>query len=55
MTKRSDWRRCELKYPDGPHNAEALLISPDDATVYVVTKEAFVGAVYATDGPVHVR
>ena len=47
----ADWRRCELKYPDGPHNAEALLISPDDATVYVVTKEAFVGAVYATDGP----
>jgi hypothetical protein len=34
-----------LTYPDGPHDAEALLVDPVDATVVVVTKE--------TSGPAH--
>ena len=37
----------ELTYPDGPHNAEALLASPDDGRLYVVTKSPFGGTVYA--------
>jgi hypothetical protein len=47
----------ELTYPDGPHNAEAMLVSPDDGRVYVVTKSPFGGTVYAAprklsaDGP----
>jgi hypothetical protein len=37
----------ELAYPDGPHDAEALLVGPDDGRVYVVTKSPFGGTVYA--------
>ena len=40
-------RAYELTYPDGPHNAEALLVSPDDGRVFVVTKSPFGGTVYA--------
>lgn len=36
-----------LSYPDGPHDAEALLIDPRDRRVYVVTKAPERGAVYA--------
>jgi hypothetical protein len=31
--------RYRFKYPDGAHNAEALLVHPDSGDVYVVTKE----------------
>jgi MFS family permease len=44
------WRRYELQYPDGAHNAEALLVDPDSGTVYVVTKEALGAGVYASEG-----
>ena len=37
----------QLRYPDGPHDAEALLVDPRDNRVYVVTKEPDVGRVYA--------
>jgi hypothetical protein len=37
----------DLTYPDGPHNAEALLVGPDDGRVFVVTKSPFGGTVYA--------
>lgn len=46
-----------LSYPDGAHDAETLLCDPRDARLYVVTKEAFAGGVYAApsrlsaDGP----
>lgn len=36
-----------LSYPDGPHDAEALLIDPRDRRVYVVTKAPERGVVYA--------
>lgn len=28
-----------LKYPDGPHNAEALMVEPKSGTMWIVTKE----------------
>jgi hypothetical protein len=36
-----------LRYPDRPHDAEALLIEPGTGRVLVVTKELFGGGVYA--------
>jgi hypothetical protein len=40
-----------LTYPDGPHDAEALLLAPD-GTPYVVTKEVLgASTVYRPDGP----
>gem|GEM_PF-19891 len=44
------WRRYELQYPDGAHNAEALMVDPDTGSVYVATKEALGAGIYATDG-----
>ncbi|KRF36857.1 hypothetical protein [Nocardioides sp. Soil805] len=37
----------ELVYPDGPHDAEALLVDPRDLRVYLVTKEPDGGTIYA--------
>jgi hypothetical protein len=37
----------ELRYPDGPHDAEALLAHPVTGRLYVVSKDVFGGAVYA--------
>jgi hypothetical protein len=40
-----------LTYPDGPHDAEALLLAPD-GTPYIVTKEVLgASAVYRPDAP----
>ena len=36
-----------LRYPDGPHDAEALLVDPRSDRLYVVTKQVFSGVVYA--------
>ena len=45
------WRRVVLKYPDGAHNAETLLVDPD-GRLFVVTKEGHRAGVYATpDAP----
>lgn len=42
--------RYDLRYPDGPHNAEALLVHPTTGAFYVVTK-ALVGAIYRAPQP----
>lgn len=41
------WTRIELAYPDGAHNAEALLVRPGSDRIYVVTKDSPEGAIYA--------
>ena len=48
--QQAPWRRYELIYPDGAHNAEALMVDPTDGSIYIVTKEALGAGVYATDG-----
>lgn len=32
------WRRFEVKYPDGPHNVEALFVDPRDGSSYGIEK-----------------
>ena len=32
--------RLDFEYPDGPHNAEALVVSPDGSRAYIFTKES---------------
>lgn len=39
--------RFRLVYPDGPHDAETLLVHPRSGRLYVVSKEILGGAVYA--------
>jgi hypothetical protein len=34
-------------YPDGPHNAETLLVNPTTLRIYIVTKDAAGGAIYS--------
>lgn len=36
----------QLQYPDGRHNAEALMVRPRSGRVYVITKDKSGGAVY---------
>lgn len=36
-----------LSYPDGPHDAETLLVDPRTGRLYVVTKSLFASGVYA--------
>jgi hypothetical protein len=43
--------RFELRYADGPHDAETLLVHPRTGQVWVVTKELFGGAVYGAPHP----
>ncbi len=38
--------RFDLRYPDGPHDAEALMVRPGNGRVFVVTKDSSGGAVY---------
>ena len=40
-------RTFRVTYPDRPHNAEALLADPESSQVWVVTKQAASGAIYA--------
>jgi hypothetical protein len=42
-----DAARYTLRYPDGPHDAETLLVHPRTGRVFVVSKSAFGGTVYA--------
>ena len=44
------WERFDLVYPDGPHNAEALLVHPD-GRMWIVTKEASEPGIYAVPLP----
>jgi hypothetical protein len=39
--------RYTLTYPDGPHDAETLLVQPRTQRVFVVSKSVFGGTVYA--------
>jgi len=45
--------RYPLVYPDGPHDAETLLVQPRTERVFVVSKSAFGGTVYV--GPRKLR
>lgn len=36
----------ELAYPDGAHNAEAMMIRPKSGRLYVITKNLVAGAIY---------
>lgn len=40
-------QRYEFAYPDGAHDAETLLVQPDSGDLFVVTKDASGGVVYA--------
>jgi hypothetical protein len=40
-------RRFDLAYPDGPRDAETLLVHPRSGRVFVVSKTVFGGTVYA--------
>ena len=39
-----------LRYPDGPHDAESLLVHPSSGDLYIITKEVDSG-VYKAEGP----
>jgi hypothetical protein len=42
--------RLDVRYPDGPHNAEALVVEPDGSAAYIFTKEpSGVAAVFRAD------
>ena len=43
-------RRYTFTYPDGPHDAETLLVQPRTGRLFVVSKSAFGGTVYAAPG-----
>lgn len=43
--------RFDLSYPDGPHDAETLLVHPTSGRVFVVSKSVFGGTVYAAPEP----
>lgn len=45
--------RFGLAYPDGPHDAEALLVHPVTGRVYVVSKAITGGVVYAAPRSLH--
>lgn len=38
-----------LRFPDGPHNAEGLMVDPVGEVVYVVTKRRVRGGIYGVD------
>ena len=40
-----------FKYPDGPHNAEALLVHPESGDLYIVSKDAQSAKVYKAAAP----
>jgi hypothetical protein len=43
-TVRATWYR--FRYPDGPHDAEALLVSPQDGRIWIATKSFGPGGLY---------
>lgn len=44
-------RTYQLRYPDGPHNAEGLMVDPATAQVYVVTKARLGAMIYRAPLP----
>ena len=48
----TDLETIRLRYPDGKHNAEALLVHPSSGTIYIVTKVPFGNSVvYRAEAP----
>lgn len=45
-SKNLEYGRYRFKYPDGAHDAEALLVHPQTGRIYIVTKEIDGGAIY---------
>ena len=41
-----DAARFDLRYPDGPHDAEGLMVRPTTGRLFVVTKDPSGGAIY---------
>lgn len=44
--------KLRLRYPDGPHNAEALAVHPTSGDLYVITKDSQSAGVYKAPAPV---
>lgn len=45
-------QRLRLRYPDSPHNAEALLVDPSSGALAIVTKDSGgIARVYVADDP----
>ena len=48
-----DAESIRLRYPDGKHDAEALMVHPVTGSIFIVTKVAFVNpGIYEAQGPV---
>lgn len=47
------WTQFDLRFPDGPRDAETLLVDPRDGRLYVVSKRVQGAAIYAA--PAHLR
>jgi hypothetical protein len=46
-----DAQRYDLRYPDGPTNAETLLVNPRDGRLLIVSKGLFGGRIYEAPTP----
>ncbi len=46
-------QRFRLTYPDGPHDAETLLVQPRSQRIFVVSKSVFGGRVYVAPRTLH--
>ncbi|GAA1667296.1 hypothetical protein ACFTSF_15200 [Kribbella sp. NPDC056951] len=44
------YHRYDFEYPDGPHDAETLLVQPETNEIFIVTKSSKGGAIYSTPG-----
>jgi hypothetical protein len=47
------WTRFRFRYPDGPHDAEAVLVHPQTGRIYIATKSILSGGLYV--GPERLR
>jgi hypothetical protein len=50
-TQAASFERLDAEYPDGPHNAETLLVDPVSGDLYIVTKEGATSGVYRWAAP----
>jgi hypothetical protein len=41
--------RLNFRYPDGPHDAEALIVEPDGSAAFIITKEKGAAGMYQAD------
>ena len=42
----TQWEKLKLEYPDGPHNAEAMMIDPVSSRIFILTKSS--GTIWVT-------